>query len=51
MPQSIGAFVNRDGGQEDFKLVFVFMIARFVRKYREWHEVMIAGSEWGVATA
>ena len=27
-------------------MVLVFMVARFVRKWYEWHEVMMAASEW-----
>ena len=44
MAQAIGAFVTKDGGEEDYKLVF--MVARFVRKWHEGHKVLMAGSEW-----
>ena len=31
-------------------MVLVFMVARFVRKWYEWHEVMMAASEWLLTT-
>ena len=46
MTQSIDAFVTRGRGPEDYRLVLIFMVARFIRSRHEWHEVMMAGSEW-----
>ena len=43
LAQSIGAFANRGGGLE---VLLHFMVARFVRKCHECHEVMMDCSEW-----